>query len=53
MRGALGKLSGVGTIDAKVGEMDFGVSFDSKTIQKDAIVKALVAAGYEKAGVKS
>lgn len=53
MRGALGKLPGVGTIDAKAGDMDFAVSFDSKTIQKDKIVEALKNAGYKDAGVKS
>ena len=52
MSGALGKVAGVSKIDAKAGEMDFAVSVDAKTVKTEDLVKARVAAGYDKAKVK-
>ena len=51
MRGALGKIPGVGKIDAHAGQMDFAVSFDSKQVRSEDLVKALVKEGYDKAKV--
>ncbi len=53
MRGALEKMPGIGAIDAKVGQMDFAVSFDSKKVTKEAIVKALAATGHPDAKARS
>jgi hypothetical protein len=44
-------MSGVGKIDAEAGQMDFAVSFDSKKVKSEDLVKALVGAGYDKAKV--
>lgn len=52
MRGALGKMDGVGEIAIKVGDKDFTVHFDSKKVKTDAMVAALVAAGEKGAKVK-
>lgn len=52
MSGALGKLAGVSKVDAKAGQMDFSVSFDTTKVKTDDIVKALVAAGYKDSKVK-
>ncbi len=44
MRGALGKMDGVGEIAIKAGDKDFTVNFDSKKVKADAILAALVKA---------
>ena len=41
MRSALDGVPGVGKIDIKVGDPDFKVQYDSKTIKPEAIVEAL------------
>lgn len=43
MRGAIGKMDGVGEIAIKAGDKDFTVNFDSKKVKLDAIVAALKA----------
>jgi allophanate hydrolase subunit 1 len=53
VRGALEKVPGIGVIDIKAGGVDFTVHYDNTKIQPDAMVKALVAAGEDKAKVKS
>lgn len=53
MRGALGKMDGVGEIAIKAGDKDFTVNFDSKKVKPDAIVEALKKAGETGAKVKA
>jgi hypothetical protein len=52
VRGALGKVDGIGQIDIEVGDPDFTVHYDSKKIAPPAIVARLVAAGETGAKVK-
>lgn len=52
MRGALGKVDGIGQIQIKAGDPDFTVAFDSKKIDPPAIAAKLVAAGETGAKVK-
>jgi len=49
--GALQKIPGVGSYDVKQGAKNFTVSYDSKRVKPDDIVKALVAAGEKNAKV--
>lgn len=53
MRGALGKLPGVASVDIQKGASEFTVHYDSKQVQPDALVKALIAAGETGTKVKS
>jgi len=52
VRGALGKVDGIGLIDIKVGDPDFTVHYDSKKIAPSAIAAKLVAAGETGTKVK-
>lgn len=53
MRGALGKVDGVGQIAIKAGDPDFTVHYDSSKIQPAKMVELLHAAGEKGAKVKS
>ena len=53
MRGALGKVDGIGEIAIKVGDPDFTVHYDSKKIRPADIVAKLKAAGEEDARIKA
>lgn len=53
MRGALGKVDGIGEIAIKAGDKDFTVHYDSKKIKPADIAAKLVAAGEKGAKVKS
>lgn len=53
MRGALGKVDGIGQIAIKAGDQDFTVHYDSSKIQPPRIVELLQAAGEKGAKVKA
>lgn len=53
MRGALGKVDGVGQIAIAVGDPDFTVHYDSRKIQPARMVELLHQAGEKGAKVKS
>jgi copper chaperone CopZ len=53
VRGALGKLDGIGEIAIKAGDPDFTVKYDSKKVTPEHIVSALKAAGEKDARVKA
>jgi copper chaperone CopZ len=45
VRGALGRLPGVGEVAITKGDRNFKVAYDSKQVSVDAILKALADAG--------
>jgi hypothetical protein len=53
VRGALGKVDGIGEIAIKAGDPDFTVHYDSSKIQPPKIVELLRAAGEDGAKVKT